>query len=181
MPDQPTSSPQGVADELFNTHESVFGADLTPYRHHVHRLLGLVELQLDIQPELVRPLGIAAFFHDAAIWFDQTWDYLPGSIERAVAELRDDELQHADLVAALIDEHHRVRKARRSDAMVEAFRRADMADVYAPLLGAPGVKRSAYRDLVRRYPYEGFRRMLAKAFGRGLRENPLRPMPMVKF
>jgi len=44
-----------------------------------------------------------------------------------------------------------------------------------------GVKRSEYRDLVRQYPCDGFRRMLAKAFGRGLRENPLRPMQMVKF
>ena len=59
--------------------------------------------------------------------------------------------------------------------------RADMADVYSPMVSAPGVNRSAYRDLVSEYPYAGFRRMLVKAFGRGLRESPLHPMPMVKF
>jgi hypothetical protein len=33
------------------------------------------------------PLGLAAFFHDAGIWFDGTWDYLPPLVRRAVAEL----------------------------------------------------------------------------------------------
>ena len=56
-----------------------------------------------------------------------------------------------------------------------------MTDVYSPIVGAPNVARSEYRDLVREYPYDGFRRMLAKAFGRGLREHPLSPMPMVKL
>jgi len=181
MPNQISPSTHSVADALFEKNAATFGKDLTPYRHHVHRVLGLVGLQVDVEPELVRPLGVAAFFHDASIWFDDTWDYLPGSIERSIGELQTDEKQHEALVTALIDEHHRLRRARHPHPAVEAFRRADMADVYSPMIAAPGVSRSAYRDLVREYPYEGFRRMLAKAFGRGLRENPLRPMPMVKL
>ncbi|NOX28614.1 MAG: hypothetical protein GXP35_00965 [Actinobacteria bacterium] len=181
MSDETTVSAHTAANKLFDQHESIFGRDLLPYRHHVHRVLGLVSLQVEVEPQLVRPLGVAAFFHDASIWFDQTWDYLPGSIERAIAELGPDEQEHAGLVTALVDEHHRIRKARHPHPLVEAFRRADMADIYSPLVGAPGVRRSEYRKLVDEYPYKGFRRMLAKAFGRGLRESPLRPMPMVKF
>ena len=170
-----------VADELFERHGAVFGTEFAPYRHHVHRVLALVGLQGEVPTVSARPLGLAAFYHDAAIWFDDTWDYLPPSIERALAELAPEDDARRSLVTALIDEHHRVRRARHPDPLVEAFRRADGADLYHPLFPAPGAPRAAYRELVRHYPYDGFRPMLARAFLRGLRENPLRPAPMVKF
>ena len=46
---------------------------------------------------------------------------------------------------------------------------------------SPGVSRRGYRELVGRYPAKGFRPMLARAFGHGLREAPFRPAPMIKF
>jgi hypothetical protein len=181
MTDAQTQIADATADELFEQHAATFGGDLNPYSHHVHRVIGLIGLQVDIEPELARPLGVAAFYHDAAIWFDNTWDYLPGSIERALDQLDSDDEELQALVTAMIDEHHRMRHAHHPHPLVEAFRRADMTDVYSPIVGAPNVARSEYRDLVREYPYDGFRRMLAKAFGRGLREHPLSPMPMVKL
>jgi hypothetical protein len=84
------------------------------------------------------------------------------------------------LVSALISEHHRLRRAWHNDPLVEAFRRADLTDVTAGLI-APGVSRARYRALVAEYPADGLRPMLLKAFGRGLRESPLHPAPMVKF
>jgi len=87
---------------------------------------------------------------------------------------------HSGLVASLFGEHHRLRRARHDDPLVEAFRRADLTDVTAGLI-APGVSRTRYRALVAEYPADGFRPMLFKAFGRGLRESPLHPAPMVKF
>ncbi len=181
MTDEQTQIAHAKADELLERHAATFGGDLNPYSHHVHRVIGLIGLQVEIEPELAPPLGIAAFYHDAAIWFDNTWDYLPGSISRALDELDSDDEELRALVTAMIDEHHRMRRAHHPHPLVEAFRRADMTDVYSPVVGAPNVKRSEYRDLVSEYPYDGFRRMLAKAFGRGLREHPLSPMPMVKF
>lgn len=124
---------------MFAKNSDVFGTDVAPYRHHVHRVVGLVCRQVDVEPKHIRPLAVAAFFHDAAIWFDQTWDYLPRSAKRAVAELADDEAEHAELVTAMIYEHHRVRKARHRHPLVEAFRLADRADVFAPLVGVPRV------------------------------------------
>ena len=169
-----------VADRLFDGNAAVFGDDLATYRGHVHRVIGLVGLQRDIPAAVAGPLGLAAFFHDAGIWFDGTWDYLPSSVRRAVAELDESDAHHAGLVASLITEHHRLRRARSDDPLVEAFRRADLVDVTAGLL-TPGVSRTQYRTLVARYPSRGFRPMLLKAFGRGLRESPSHPLPMVKF
>jgi hypothetical protein len=145
----------------------------------VHRVVGLVGLQCDVPDELARPLGVAAFFHDAAIWTDRTWDYLGPSARRAIDEIGVGD-PNAALVEALIAEHHRLRPVRHGHPAVEAFRRADLIDVTGGLV-CPGGSRARYRDLITQYPAAGFRPMLLRAFGRGLREAPLRPLPMVKF
>lgn len=170
-----------VADELLEEHAPVFGTDLAIYAGHVHRVIGLVGLQTPVPDALSAPLGHAAFFHDAGIWFDDTWDYLGPSARRAVAALPADQAEHAELVTALIDEHHRLRPARHADPLVEALRRADLTDVTAGLVGAPGVRRQQYRELTERYPASGFRPMLLRAFRSGLRESPLHPVPMMKL
>ena len=170
-----------TADELFERHATVFGKELPIYRGHVHRVIGVVGLQCDVPADVAVPLGVAGFFHDAGIWFDGTWDYLPPSVRRAVSELSDADAPHAELVSSLISEHHRMRKARHSNPLVEAFRRADLTDVSAGLIGAPGATRTQYKQLVERYPAGGFRPMLLRAFGRGLKESPTKPMPMMKF
>jgi hypothetical protein len=170
-----------VADELFDEHVEVFGDDLPVYRGHVHRVIGLTGGQRPVDPGLAGVLGIAAFFHDAAIWFDHTWDYLEPSADRAAAAVPDADRQHTALVRALVTEHHRLRRARHDHPLVEAFRRADLTDVTAGLIGCPGVPRAGYRALAAEYPARGFRPLLLGAFGRGLREAPLRPAPMIKF
>ncbi len=170
-----------VADELFERHAAVFGPDLPIYRGHVHRVLGLVGLQRDVSEDLARSLGVTAFFHDAGIWFDGTWDYLPPSVRRATAALDGPDRAYAKLVAEMIDKHHRLRPAHGSDPLVEAFRRADLADVSAGLVRPTGVSRQAYRSLSAAHPAHGFRPMLLRAFGRGVREAPLRPLPMIKM
>ncbi|WP_300014286.1 hypothetical protein [Pseudonocardia sp.] len=170
-----------VADGLFARHATVFGDDLDRYRGHVHRVIGLVALQAPLEGTTADAVGVAGFFHDAGLWFDGgTWDYLPPSIRHARAELggADD---HGPLVAAMIDEHHRVRHAHHPDPLVEAFRRADLTDVTGGLVGAPGVPRAAYRALTARHPATGFRPMLLRAFRRGLREDPRRPLPMLRL
>jgi len=169
-----------VADSLFEANAAVFGGDLQTYRGHVHRVIGIVGLQCDVPAAVAGPLGLAAFFHDAGIWFDETWDYLVPSVRRAVAALDESDQLYSGLVSALISEHHRLRRARHADPLVEAFRRADLTDVTAGLI-APGVSRARHRALVAEYPADGLRPMLLKAFGRGLRESPLHPAPMVKF
>jgi hypothetical protein len=168
-----------IADALFERHGAVFGADLPVYRGHVHRVIGLVEHQVGVPAAAVDAFGTAAFFHDAGIWFDQTWDYLPPSIHRAVDALADP--AQAELVTALIGEHHRIRPARNPDPLVEAMRRADLTDITRGLVGCPGVPRPAFRALAAEYPDAGFRPMLLRAFGRGLREAPWRPAPMLKL
>jgi hypothetical protein len=143
--------------------------------------MGLVGLQREVSKAVAVPLGIAAFFHDAGIWFDGTWDYLPPSARRAVAELSDADARYSTLVSEMITEHHRVRSARSDEPLVEAFRRADLTDVSGGLVASPGVTRAQYRQLLAEHDPRGFRPMLLRAFANGLREAPLRPLPMIKM
>jgi hypothetical protein len=170
-----------AADRLFAEHGEVFGDDLPVYRGHVHRVIGLTALQVDVPAEWADALGIAAFFHDAGIWFDKAWDYLPPSAARAVAEVGGPDAAEAGLVEALIVEHHRIRRARHDEAIVEAFRRADLTDVSAGLIRSPRAGRKGYRALAKEYPCRGFRPMLFRAAARGIRQSPLHPIPMIKF
>lgn len=181
MPTAPITRAHDVADELFERHASVFGQELPIYRGHVHRVIGLVGMQCDVPADVLGPLGLAAFFHDAGIWFDKTWDYLPSSVRRATDELSETNKHHSGLVAGLISEHHRLRRAHHDDPLVEAFRRADLTDVSAGLLTSPGVSRKQYKELLAEYPSHRFQLMVLKAFARGIRESPLHPMPMMKF
>jgi hypothetical protein len=175
----PIARAHEVADVLFEKNAAVFGTNLPTYRGHVHRVIGLVEMQCDVP---AGTLGTAAFFHDAGLWFDGgTWDYLPPSAARAVEELGGPTAEHAGLVEAMITEHHRIRPARHDDPMVEAFRRADLTDVCAGLITVPHAKRSDYRALTKEYSARGFRPMLVKAFARGIKQSPLHPAPMIKF
>lgn len=181
MSSAPVERAHEVADQLFEKNADTFGKNLPTYRGHVHRVIGLVGLQTNVAAGTAEALGVAAFFHDSAIWFDATWDYLPPSAARAVEELGGANAQHAGLVEAMITEHHRIRKARHDDPLVEAFRRADLTDVCAGLIKVPHSKRADYRALTKEYSARGFRPMLVKAFARGIKQSPLHPVPMIKF
>lgn len=168
-------------DELFERDAHVFSRDLAPYRGHAHRVAGLTMAQVEMRAEWVEAVAVASYFHDAAIWYDATWDYLPGSEERAAAELRttghEDDVE---LVTAMIDEHHRLRHARHDHPLVEAMRRADATDVYRAVM-PPRVARDDFRALLKRFPTAGLYGMLARGFAMGLKEHRRNPMPMVEL
>ncbi len=168
-----------VVDALFSEHENQFGPDYEIYRAHVHRVVGLVALQVEIPAELVQPVGVAAFFHDAGIWLDQTWDYLEPSCGHALRFV--DDHSHDRLVQAIIVEHHRVRRAKHQHPIVEAFRKADRTDLFFGFPPIRGISRQDYKSLMRTYPAKGFRPMLLRAFRRGIREQPWNPLPMIKL
>lgn len=169
-------------DDLFERDGTAYGRDLAPYRGHAHRVAALTMAQVDMMAEWVEPVAVAAYYHDAAIWLEHTWDYLPGSERAAVAELSDSGHESdAALVTAMIDEHHRLRPARSGHPLVEAMRRADAADVYRiPLL--PRVNRAQFTAMFQQFPDAGLHAMLARGFLMGLKERKrINPMPMVKL
>ncbi len=177
----PAATAHRVADELFALYPTEFGALYAAYRGHVHRGIDLVGVQMDLDEATALLLGAAAFFHDAGIWLDDTFDYLTPSIQRALDYLDDVDEEGKELVRTVIFEHHRLRRARSDHALVEAFRRADLTDLTGGLILAPGVSFRDYRRLAGRYPSHGFRWKLTVIFVRWMIRHPLKPLPMVKW
>ncbi len=87
----------------------------------------------------------------------------------------------ADLIAEVIDNHHRLGRARAGiDAeATEAFRRADAVDVSRGCLSA-GLSRGFVRDVVAAFPYAGFHGLLVRTAWSWWIRHPLRPLPMVR-
>ncbi|MFC8527840.1 HD domain-containing protein [Nocardia sp. NPDC057227] len=164
---------------------TAMGADETGYTHHVLRVLELCDLVAP--PGVPRPsdrteFRVAAVFHDLGIWSAGTFDYLPPSIELAAQHLRDtDAAELIPTVTAMIEHHHKLRRAGAADDPVEIFRRADAVDVELALLGRFGVRRRGYRALTRRYPDAGFHRRLVTLAGQRLRTHPTSPLPMLEW
>lgn len=169
-----------IANELFAEHPTGFEASSDAYRGHVHRGIDLVGLQIDLDAPTAKLLGVAAFFHDAGIWLDGTFDYLGPSIQRALDHLDGVDEGGRELVRTVIFEHHRLRRAKSDHALVEAFRRADLTDLTGGLIPSPGVSFRDYRRLAGRHPSYGFRWKLTVIFVRWTLRHPLRPLPMVK-
>ncbi|WP_067647002.1 hypothetical protein [Nocardia harenae] len=172
-------------DTLLSPWAETMGADRTAYTHHVLRVLELCDLVAP--PGTPRPserpeFRVAAVFHDLGIWSAGTFDYLPPSIALAETHLREtDAAQLIPTVTAMIEHHHKLRRAGRAEDPVEIFRRADAIDVELGLLGRFGVPRRAYRALTRRYPDAGFHRRLVALAGQRLRSHPTSPLPMLEW
>lgn len=169
--------PDPLIDEILDDWRAELGPDRDAYRNHVQRVFHLTRHRApDADP---RTLAVAAAFHDLGIWSDRTFDYLEPSVARAAGWLRDrgEESRH-EAVAATIRNHHKLTAYRGPHApLVEAFRRADLADVSMGLIAAGPL----YRGLRRQFPYCGFHRRLLQLGRAQLLRHPLRPLPMLRW
>lgn len=167
-------------EELTARYRSVLGADEASYLGHVRRVLHFYEKlrgrpldQLDV---------IAAFFHDLGIWTDRTNDYLPPSVREARAYLEETgRAEHTNLIAAMIEQHHKLRRYTGPHAeRTEAFRRADLIDFSFGLYRA-GLPRAELQRTFAEYPPGDFRKFLLGLAGKWSVKYPLRPFPIFKL
>ena len=172
------SGADATIDAILDEWRDALGAAHGPYRNHAQRVFHLARSRAGDE----RTLAVAAAFHDLGIWSDATFDYLEPSVTRAADWLAArGESSRLAAVAALIRFHHTLTPYRGPHAAaVEAFRRADLADVSMGLIPG-GLPRRDYRALRRRFPYLGFHRMLIGLTWREFRRHPLRPLPMLRW
>lgn len=171
-----------LADEILGSYAAAIGTDLPGYRNHVYRVLNYFSVLA--QPATVIPdtIVIAAAFHDIGIWTDRTFDYLEPSVRQAKMYLAANRLGHLEPeIAALINEHHKVRPYKMAfAAAVEAYRQADLVDLSLGLIrfSVPlAVVRSARAAL----PDAGFHWRLVTLAARQWVRSPLRPLPMIHW
>jgi hypothetical protein len=167
-----------LVDRLLAPFTPALGADFTGYRNHVQRVLNHVQaLSGGVAPP--DTVLLAAPFHDLGIWTARSFDYLAPSIQLALAHLASERLeQHGPEVAALINEHHKLRRYHGPfAATVETYRRADLVDVSLGLVRF-GLPRAHVRAVHKAFPDAGFHRRLASLTAQQFLRTPLRPLPM---
>ncbi|MFX0580701.1 HD domain-containing protein [Nocardia nepalensis] len=172
-------------DRRLNPWLPQLGSDRVAYTNHVLRVLELCNLLAGgsgSPPSTREEYLTAAAFHDLGIWTAGTFDYLAPSAGLALQWLDQiDRSELAELVVAMIHQHHKIRPAGDAGDPIEIFRRADAIDVEYGLLGRFGIARSTYRELAERYPDKGFHRRLVQLAAKRIRTNPASPLPMLKW
>lgn len=156
------------------------GSDFDRYRNHVYRVINLTDHFYPLKDDTLQQVAIAAVFHDASIWLDRTFDYLEPSALRAQEYAR--ATGHGDwvnIIGAMILNHHRIRPVR-GNKLVEAFRRADWADVTMGGIGF-GIPADATKALRGLYPLLGFQARLAQLTYHQVKKHPMNPLPMMRW
>lgn len=169
-------------EALLTTYDGELGRDATAYGNHVRRVFGLVVAQAGgaLTATELSDLAIAAVFHDIAIWLDGTFDYLDPSADHAAVHLRTiGRPGSIPRVRRIIELHHQLRPVR-DDALVEAFRRADLCDLSFGRVRR-GIPKHAWPALHARYAIAGFQLRLVQFTLAQLRTDPLRPLPMLRW
>lgn len=162
---------------------AAMGADHDRYVSHVLRVLHFSQA-LAPADFAAHEHGVvaAAAFHDLGLWSHVTLDYLEPSARLCLEDTASpDGAGEQALITALIQNHHKLLPYRGPDReLVEAFRKADLADLSLGLMRG-GIGRRLVRAVRQRLPGLGFHRMLGRRFAGWAARHPTRPAPMLKW
>lgn len=170
-----------VAEAILADYRQTIGSEYTAYRNHVCRIIAF-SAALGYQGDAAL-LGIAAAYHDLAIWHDQTIDYLELSVTLAHQDalLMTRQADARQLVAAMIVNHHKITPFKGQGSIaVNAFRKADWVDVSRGRLRL-GLSAEFIMSVRERYPDAGFSMVLRNLLRRWRVQNPWRLPPMLRL
>lgn len=169
-----------LLDDILGQHAQHLGTDFVAYRNHAYRVANFCHVLAPASS--LDAVSIAAAFHDIGIWTQRTFDYLEPSRKRAQEWLAsNDHDNQGEVIDAMIGQHHKVTRYRGAgEALVEPFRRADLADVSAGLFAA-GIARPFLSEVFGRFPAAGFHRLLFRLACRRFVQYPLNPLPMMRW
>jgi hypothetical protein len=170
-----------LVDEILGSFKSIIGSDFNAYRNHVYRVINLCYSLGDFSANDKEKIQIAACFHDIGIWTAGSLDYLPPSEAEASRYLAEKgKGEWVAEVTEMIEMHHRVRPCSDSPfALVEPFRRADIADFSLGIVPM-GLSKDLIRRLKSEYPNAGFHIRLVQLGGLWFVRHPLNPLPMFR-
>ena len=168
-------------DEPLNRFRDDAGDHFEALKNHIYRMYHFTIALAEDKDAAHLPTAIAGVYHDIGVFTTGGMDYIEPSVDLARDYL---DTQHRTdllpLITEIIRNHHKLTPYRgKQGELVEAFRRADLADLSMGFVkaGVPGeIVRGAYKA----YPTCGFH---AYIYGRVMLwaiRNPLRPLPMMK-
>ena len=166
-------------ESILLTYQTQLGSHYQKYRNHVYRVYNLTLLLAQPNDIELKALAIAAAFHDLGIWTAGTFDYLQPSVELSKSYLAQNGLQAQEaLVAGIINNHHKL-SGYKTDALVEAFRKADLVDLSFGMVRF-GITSAQLKELNGHFPTLGFHRFILKQALKNTIKHPFNPLPMMK-
>lgn len=171
-----------LVEDILGSLQGVIGADLPAYRNHVYRVINLCYSTGEYDADSHTKIQIAACFHDVGIWTASTLDYLPPSEWAAQRYLHEHGLDDWSAeITAMIAQHHALTPQHGAgQALVEAFRRADIADFSLGTVRM-GIARDTVQAVRQAFPNAGFHRRLLQLGVRWTLRHPLNPLPMFRW
>ena len=169
-------------EDILKRHRSDLNLDYDKYRHHVYRVFNfsLLLCEDENRDKDIDALAVAAAFHDIGIWTVGTMDYIGPSVALAKEYIKEKQLKvPAKKVEQIIANHHKV-TSYKDDAIVEAFRKADLIDLSLGIIshGISGKEISEIYDL---FPGEWFHTFILGEIVKSAFRNPLNPLPILKW
>ncbi len=168
-------------EEPLSAFREVAGPHFDAVRNHIYRMYYFTLELVDDPDGAHLPTAIAGVYHDIGVFTTGGMDYIDPSVTLAKDYLDDQRrLDLFPLISEMIRFHHKLTPYHGDHGkLVEAFRRADLADLSMGYLGS-GVSRKLIRAAYKKYPPCGFHSLI---YGKVLRwgmSNPFRPLPMMK-
>lgn len=181
-PPPPITDRFAPIDEVLDAFGAALAGDRVAYRAHVYRVFHFCRALHGAAAGRDDAIALAAAFHDLGIWSDGTVDYLPPSARRLRDHLaRAGRGGEAAELVRMVELHHKLTPCREAgDALVEAFRRADLVDLSFGLVRF-GLPRAYVRAVQAAFPAAGFHLRVAQLVGGHALRHPLRPLPMMRL
>lgn len=170
-----------VIAEILDARRGILGPARVPYEGHVYRVFNFCRA-LHAGRGADDAIAAASAFHDLGVFPDGNLDYLAPSIAmmREWAEASGRTALDAE-TALMIDMHHKLSRYRgKHEAIVEAFRRADLVDVALGLVRF-GLNAEFVREVQSRFPNAGFHGTLVRVIGRWIVRHPTNPLPVFRL
>lgn len=167
-------------EEILEKYKTALSIYFSAYRNHVYRVYNLTLLLYSATEAEKETIAVAAAFHDIGIWTDHTFDYLQPSIVLATKYCNERGISFkVSEVATIIDNHHKL-TAFKTNAAVEAFRRADLIDLSFNLF-TYGIEKNYLNRLNKAFPGNGFHRFIFGNIVKSIMLKPCNPLPMVRL
>lgn len=171
-----------LLEEILGKWKSEIGNDYAGYKNHVYRMIHFCFAQRDFNDEERKKIIIAGCFHDLGIWSNDTFDYLPPSVNLTADYLRQSNLeQWIPEISLMIAAHHKLRKYQDNEnPLIEIFRKGDLVDFSLGFVKC-GLPKTYIKNIKKKFPNAGFHKTLARTAGGWFFKHPLNPLPVLKW
>lgn len=168
-----TTIPQ--IEETLSQWKDIIGKDYAGYKHHVYRVVHFGLALKACSEEERKKLITAACFHDIGIWFSNSMNYIPASINVAEEYLTEQGLSEwEDEIKLIISEHHKLKKDKNTQfPLIESFRKADLIDTSMGLFKF-GLSRAFIEKVKDAFPNEGYHNNLGQMTIQWFLKGPFR-------